>query len=108
MPYAVIAHYRCAPPDADLVREALLKMRAHTRDEPANLLYELHTDPEDPAVFVIYEQYTDRAGFETHAATPHFTEYILDTIRPRLTDRQVFFGDVITQENRNSPSESAS
>ncbi|XVU29879.1 putative quinol monooxygenase [Actinoplanes sp. CA-054009] len=95
MPYAVIAHYRCAPADIDLVRETLLKMRAHTRDEPANLRYDLHTDPDDPTVFVIYEQYTDRAGFDTHASTPHFAEHILGTIRPRLTDRRVFFGDVI-------------
>ncbi|GAA0469697.1 hypothetical protein Ade02nite_32700 [Paractinoplanes deccanensis] len=95
MPYAVIAHYRCTPPDVDLIREALLEMRSHTRAEPANLLYELHTDADDPAAFVIYEQYRDRAGFEAHAASPHFAEYILGVVRPRLTERHVLFGDVL-------------
>jgi len=28
--YAVIAHYRCTPEDAGLIREALLTMREHT------------------------------------------------------------------------------
>ena len=95
MPYAVIAHYRCAAADAGLVRDALLKMREHTRREPANLAYEVHAEAGDPAAFILYEQYADRAGFDAHAASPHFVEYILGTVRPKLTGRDVLFGDVL-------------
>lgn len=92
MAYAVIAHYQCAPEHADLVRDSLLKMREHTREEPANLEYVVHrTD----GGFVLYEVYTDRAGFDAHAASDHFAEYIAGIVRPVLTDRQVTFAEVL-------------
>jgi quinol monooxygenase YgiN len=93
--YAVIAHYRCAPPDADLVRASLLTMRSHTRAEPANLNYVVHADPSDPGGFVLYEVYADRAGFDAHAASDHFAELIVGVVRPRLLDRQVTFAEVL-------------
>ncbi len=95
MPYAVIAHYQCRPEDVELVRDALLKMREHTLQEPANLFYIVHSDPEDPTSFTLYEQYTDQSGFEAHAQTPHFTEHIVEKVRPRLLNRTVTFLDVL-------------
>ncbi|MEU4156801.1 putative quinol monooxygenase [Actinoplanes sp. NPDC026670] len=91
MAYAVIAHYRCAPEDTELVRRSLLLMREHTRAEPANLEYVVHADAEDPDGFVLYEVYADRAGFEAHAASDHFAELILGVVRPRLLERRVTF-----------------
>ncbi|MBB2943933.1 quinol monooxygenase YgiN [Actinoplanes lutulentus] len=93
MPYAVIAHYRCALQDAELVRATLLTMREHTRAEPANLEYVVHADTSDPASFVLYEVYTDRAGFDAHAASPHFAEHIIGVVRPRLLERRVTFAE---------------
>lgn len=95
MPYAVIAHYRCEPGDADAVRQALLQLREHTRREPANLAYVVHDDAEDPAAFILYEQYVDRAGFEAHAASEHFAKYNLALVRPKLIERNVLFGTVL-------------
>lgn len=94
MPYAVIAHYRCRPEDAGPVREALLRMREHTLREPGNLEYVVHADTDDSA-FILYEQYTDRAAFDAHAASEHFAEHILGTVRPKLTERNVRFGEVL-------------
>jgi quinol monooxygenase YgiN len=95
MPYAVIAHYRCEHKDADLIRDALLEMRRHTREEPGNLLYIVHADPSDAASFTLYEQYTDKAAFDAHAASDHFAKNILGTVRPRLVERTVRFCDVL-------------
>ncbi|MEY9212123.1 antibiotic biosynthesis monooxygenase [Thermobifida halotolerans] len=95
MPYAVVAHYRCEPQDAELVRDALLKMREHTLREPGNLAYVVHADADAEAAFTLYEQYVDRAAFDAHAASEHFAEYILGTVRPRLVDRTVWFGEVL-------------
>ncbi|GAA3208516.1 putative quinol monooxygenase [Actinocorallia longicatena] len=95
MPYAVIAHYRCAPEDAGLIRATLLEVREHTLAEPANIAYVVHADPDDPASFTLYEQYTGKAGFEAHTRTPHFTEHVLGTVRPLLTERTVSFLDVL-------------
>ncbi|GIF20341.1 hypothetical protein Ate02nite_30710 [Paractinoplanes tereljensis] len=96
MPYAVIAHYRCLDEEAALIREALLSMREHTRREPGNLAYEVHAEESaDPPAFILYEQYTDRAAFDAHAASDHFEKHILGTVRPRLIDRTVYFAETL-------------
>lgn len=95
MPYAVVAHYRGEPEDADLIRAALLKMREHTLREPGNLLYIVHADTVEDAAFTLYEQYADQAAFDAHTRSEHFAEYILATIRPRLVERSVSFGNVL-------------
>ncbi|MEU4241695.1 putative quinol monooxygenase [Actinoplanes sp. NPDC026619] len=96
MPYAVIAHYRCSAQEAALIRDALLTMREHTRAEPGNLAYEVHAEEgAEPPAFILYEQYTDRAAFDAHTASEHFAEYILGTVRPRLTDRTVLFAETL-------------
>ena len=92
MAYAVFAHYRCEPSDTPVIRDALLKMREHTREEPANIEYAVHSTD---GGFVLYEVYSDRAGFDAHAASDHFAEYIAGIVRPLLTDRQVTFAEVL-------------
>lgn len=95
MAYAVVAHYRCDPADEAAVRALLLKVREHTRAEPANLAYEVHAEAEVPGSFVLYEQYADRAGFDAHKAAGHFTALIVDQVWPLLTERSVTFAEVL-------------
>ncbi|GAA4823133.1 putative quinol monooxygenase [Streptomyces ziwulingensis] len=95
MAYAVVAQYRCAPENEAAVREALLKARAATRAEPANQSYEVHAVAGEPGGFLLYERYDDTAGFEAHKAAPHFTEQIVETVWPLLTDRSVTFAEVL-------------
>ena len=95
MTFAVIARYVTREQDAGDVRDALLAMRAHTLQEPANVAYVVHEDSDTPATFILYEQYVDRAGFDAHVASAHFAQYIVGRVRPLLTDRQVQFGTVI-------------
>ncbi|WP_330302373.1 MULTISPECIES: antibiotic biosynthesis monooxygenase [unclassified Streptomyces] len=95
MAFAVVAHYRCAPADEATVRAALLKMRDLTPTEPANLAYEVHAEVDQPGSFMLYEQYTDRAGFEAHKAADHFAELIVGCVLPLLTERTVTFAEVL-------------
>ncbi|MFE2301294.1 putative quinol monooxygenase [Streptomyces sp. NPDC059445] len=95
MAFAVVAHYRCAPADAGTVRAALLKMRELTPTEPANLAYEVHAEVDRPGSFVLYERYTDRAGFEAHRATEHFEAFVVGVVLPLLTERTVTFAEVL-------------
>ncbi|MFE2578827.1 putative quinol monooxygenase [Streptomyces sp. NPDC059378] len=95
MAYAVVAHYRCAPADEATVRAALLRARESTRAEPANLLYEVHAVAGEPGGFLLYERYTDVAGFEAHKAAGHFKELIVETVWPLLSDRTVTFAEVL-------------
>ncbi|MBE8477273.1 putative quinol monooxygenase [Streptomyces justiciae] len=95
MAYTVIACYHCAADDEASVRAALLKVREHTRAEPANLAYEVHSEVGESGSFVLYEQYADQAGFEAHKAASHFKELIVETVWPLLTDRSVTFAEVL-------------
>jgi quinol monooxygenase YgiN len=65
-----------AKPGHEAEVEALLtELQEHTRDEPGCLEYFAHRT-EDPAVFVLYEQFADRAAFDAHRATEHFQRLV--------------------------------
>ncbi|MFB7651018.1 MULTISPECIES: putative quinol monooxygenase [unclassified Streptomyces] len=95
MAYALVAHYRCAPADADAVRAALLRAREATRAEPANQRYEVHAVVDEPGGFLLYECYDDAAGFAAHKAAPHFEEQIVKAVWPLLTERSVTFAETL-------------
>jgi quinol monooxygenase YgiN len=44
---------------------------------------------------MLYERYTDRAGFEAHKETEHFAELIRGTVFPLLKERIVTFAETI-------------
>jgi quinol monooxygenase YgiN len=97
--YAVIARYCCSSAEAEQIRERLLQMREDTLKEPANITYVVHEEIDDEVdgqvAFLLYEQYTDRDGFEAHTKTQHFVEHVGGFIRPRLLDRTVHFAEVL-------------
>ncbi|MFB7507056.1 putative quinol monooxygenase [Streptomyces broussonetiae] len=95
MAFAVVAQYQCAPADVDTVRDALRKMRELVPSEPANLAYEAHEVVDRPGAFLLYERYTDRAGFEAHKETDHFAELIRGTVFPLLKERTVTFAETV-------------
>ena len=48
------------------------ELAAASRQEPGCEAYVPCRDPENPGVFLFYEQYRDKAAFEEHGATEHF------------------------------------
>lgn len=60
------------------VRMALMEMAPPTLLEEENIGYAVHQSTSDPRLFLLYEQWTGKAGFENHKRQPHYTE---------LTDR---------------------
>ncbi len=56
--------------------------------EPGNVHYLAHRDPEDPRVFLMYEQYRDKAAFEEHGASEHFKQLALGELFPLMEDRR--------------------
>ena len=87
MSYAVAATYTVRAGEEETVREALEAMTPLTRAEDACVTYVAHRSVEDPAVFFLYEQYTDEDGFKAHFASAHFERYIKGVVWPRLDDR---------------------
>jgi quinol monooxygenase YgiN len=58
------------------VKSELLKMIAPTRKEYGCIDYFLHQDNDDPAVFILYENWESAACFETHKNTEHYKAYV--------------------------------
>jgi quinol monooxygenase YgiN len=58
------------------VRTALLEAMPPTLLEEANLGYAVHQAATDPRLFLLYEQWTGKAGFENHMQQPHLLELV--------------------------------
>ena len=59
MTYAVIVRWVAKPGEEGEVERCLRALIEPSRNEPGNLAYQPHRDPEDPRVFPIYEHYVD-------------------------------------------------
>lgn len=72
MAYVLVARMTARDGEQDRAAELIGRLAAASRQEPGNVHYIAHRDPEDPKVFLMYEQYRDKAAFEEHGATEHF------------------------------------
>lgn len=71
----VVADIRAEPGQGALVRAALEKLLAPTRAEAGCLIYDLHTDNDDPEHFVFYETWESRALWLDHMESAHITAF---------------------------------
>jgi quinol monooxygenase YgiN len=56
--------------------------------EPGVVHYVAHRDPEDPRVFLMYEQYADEAAYEAHGTSDHFKTIALGELFPLMESRE--------------------
>lgn len=71
----VIAKVRAKPEHRAEVERELRALIGPTRAEPGCLNYDLHASQQDPNVFLFYENWTDRAALNAHAASPHMNAW---------------------------------
>ena len=72
MAYVLVVRMTARDGEEERAAELLGELVPASADEPGNVHYLAHRDPEDPRVFLVYEQYRDQAAFEEHGATEHF------------------------------------
>ena len=72
MAYVLVARMTAREGEQDRAAELIKQLAAATQQEPGNVHYIAHRDVEDPHVFMLYEQYDDKAAFEAHGQTDHF------------------------------------
>jgi quinol monooxygenase YgiN len=72
MAYALVVRLTAREGEEDRAAELIDRLVEASRAEPGVVHYISHRDPEDPRVFLIYEQYRDKAAFEEHGASEHF------------------------------------
>lgn len=66
-----------------------------SRAEPGCVHYIPHRDPEDPRVFLFYEQYRDKAAFEEHGQTEHFQRLAVGQLFPLMEARERRFYETL-------------
>jgi quinol monooxygenase YgiN len=89
--YVVLARWVARAGEEQAVAAAIGALIEPSRAEPGNLLYQPHRDPDDPRVFLLYEQYVDQAGYQAHGASEHFKRHALQDAIPRLEARERAF-----------------
>jgi quinol monooxygenase YgiN len=88
MAFVCSATWTAKPGKEDVVREALTALAPATRTEPGCQTYIVHQDPDQPAVFQIFEIYDDEAAADKHRTYPHFEEHALGKAIPVLANRE--------------------
>ena len=67
----VFAFAQARPGKEKELKEALLTLVAHTRQETGCINYDLHRHLDQPGKFAFYENWVDKAALEQHRASPH-------------------------------------
>jgi quinol monooxygenase YgiN len=86
MAYVVCAKWTAKVGQEDRLAEICEEMTEPSRAEPGNRFYQAHRDPENPRLFFLYEQYEDKAGYEAHMASEHFTRLVKEEAIPEILE----------------------
>lgn len=89
MAFVVAATWKAKEGEEARVEKTIRTLMPLTRGEEKNVLFQAHVSPEDPRVFFLYEQYVDADGYESHKATDHFKDNVINYILEHLEERSV-------------------
>jgi len=95
MAFVLVARMTAREGEQDRAAEIIVELTAASTAEPGNVHYIPHRDPEDPKVFLLYEQYRDKAAFEEHGQTEHFQRLGPGALFPLMESRERNFYETI-------------
>lgn len=75
MPLTILAKITAQEGKEDLVLESLKTLLGPTRDEAGCLFYDLHTDNDNPGIFVFYEAWETRDHWQAHNGSAHIAAH---------------------------------
>jgi quinol monooxygenase YgiN len=94
MTYAVCAKWTVKEGQEETFWAAAQNWIGPSRQEPGNLMYIVHRDPENPRIHFFYEQYTDADAFQAHRSSPHFQQHAVPAL-DLLEAREVSFYETV-------------
>jgi quinol monooxygenase YgiN len=98
MAYVVSALWRANAGEEERIARIVAEMTEPSRAEPGNLFYQGHRSPEDPALFYLYEQYVDEAGYQAHQDSEHFQRLVVGEAIPNLESRERAFYETMVDD----------
>jgi quinol monooxygenase YgiN len=72
----VVAKIKAKNGQEEAVEKVLRDLTANVKQEVGTVVYTLHRSQNDPALFMVYEKYSDAAAFELHGSTPYFQKAV--------------------------------
>ena len=72
----VVAKIVAKRDSVEAVKAELLKLIPPTRKENGCIMYNLHQDIINPALFIFYETWENAASIEEHINTDHYKSYV--------------------------------
>jgi quinol monooxygenase YgiN len=89
MAYVLTAMWRAKAGCEDRGVAVLEELARATRAEPGCVQLRANRSTEDPAGFLLYEEYADEAAFEAHGVSEHLNRLVLgDAVPNLLADRE--------------------
>lgn len=75
IPHTIIVTLEAKAGKEQALKAALTELLEPTRREPGCVNYVLHCSPSDPAKFMFYETWTDKAAHGEHGKTAHMNAW---------------------------------
>ncbi len=95
MAFVLVVRMTTREGEQERAAELIDKLAAASRAEPGNIHYIGHRDTENPRVFMIYEQYRDKAAFEEHGQSDHFKTLGAGALFPLMEERERTFYETV-------------
>ncbi|MBE9169328.1 antibiotic biosynthesis monooxygenase [Pleurocapsales cyanobacterium LEGE 06147] len=76
----LIGRLQAKPGKENALRNALIKLVPLSRAEAGCINYDLHEVLDTPGLFLLYENWTDRAALDLHFSLPHSQEFASITL----------------------------
>lgn len=71
----IVADITAKPDQIDFLKSELEKLIQPTRSESGCVQYDLHLDNNNPAHFLMFENWESRQQWQTHMNAPHLLDY---------------------------------
>jgi quinol monooxygenase YgiN len=95
MAFVLVARMTTRDGEQNHAAELIGKLAAASKAEPGTVHYITHRDPENPRIFMIYEQYRDKAAFEQHGESEHFKTIAVGELFGLMEERERRFYETI-------------
>lgn len=96
--FAIAVTFRIKPECIDSFQKRVLQQaRDSVQREPGCCQFDVHVAQSDPAVFFLYESYTDADAFAEHRTTAHFSDFDKQ-VTPWVESKEVVRLNVVKQE----------
>jgi (4S)-4-hydroxy-5-phosphonooxypentane-2,3-dione isomerase len=92
--FILVAYIQAKQGHEDFVLEQLRQLEPASQQESGCLFYVVNRSKENPAEFLVYEQYRDEAAFQSHCNSPHFLKYFPKIKEVSEEPRLVFYDPI--------------